>query len=730
MKRLSALIFSALLCAVPAGAAGLPVYKDSTASVERRVNDLVKRMTLREKVLQLNQYVLGKNDNVNNLGVLKTDIPAEIGSLIYFSDTPELRNALQKHAMEDSRLGIPILFGYDVIHGFRTIFPIPLAQAASWNPQMVEASCGAAAREAKSAGIDWTFSPMVDVAHDPRWGRISEGYGEDPYTTSVFAAAAVRGYQGESLNGKNSIAACLKHYVGYGASEAGRDYVPTEISRQTLWDTYLPPYESGVKAGAATLMSSFNTLSGIPATANRYTLTEVLKDKWGHDGFVVSDWDAVMQLELQGMAENGKEAALLAFKAGLEMDMKDDLYGKYMEELVKEGKISEKEIDEAVKRVLRVKFRLGLFEHPYTESLPEKDRLMLPADLALSEAAAQETMVLLKNSGQVLPLDGGKRILLTGPVVADKEALMGNWSGRGRAADVVDIVDGMRREFPSSDVSFVAGCSFEGDDTTGYAAAAAAAREADAVIVCLGEKRRWSGENCSRSTIALPAVQEGLLAAVRRAGKPVVLLLSSGRPIDVTRMELLADAILEIWQPGTCGGYAVAGILSGRYNPSGKLPVTFPYTSGQIPIYYNRRNSARRGTQGLYQDIPSTPMYEFGHGLSYTEFEYGPLKLSSDRVKKDGLLTAEVTVRNIGKRDGCETVHWFICDPFCHITRPVKELRHFEKKLIRAGESSTFVFEIDPWRDLSFVDGNGDRFLDAGRYEIIVGDSRVAIEVY
>lgn len=713
-----------------AGAASKPVYKDSSAPVERRVSDLVGRMTLREKILQLNQYVLGKNDNVNNLGELKSDIPAEIGSLIYFSDEPALRNALQKRAVEDSRLGIPILFGYDVIHGFRTIFPIPLAQAASWNPQMVEASCRAAAREAKYAGIDWTFSPMVDVARDPRWGRISEGYGEDPYTASVFAAAAVRGYQGESLDSPGSIAACLKHYVGYGASEAGRDYVPTEISRQTLWDTYLPPFEAGVKAGAATLMSAFNTLSGIPASANRYTMTEVLKERWGHDGFVVSDWDAVKQLVLQGMAEDDREAALLAFKAGLEMDMKDDLYGKYLGELVEEGKISEKEIDEAVKRVLRVKFRLGLFEHPYTESLPEKDRLMLPADLELSEAAAQETMVLLKNSGQVLPLEGRKRILLTGPVVTDKEALMGNWSGRGRAADVVDILDGMRREFPSSEVSYVAGCGFEGDDTTGYAATAAAAREADVVVVCLGEKRRWSGENCSRSTIALPVVQEGLLAAVRRSGKPVVLLLSGGRPLDVTRMESMADAVLEIWQPGTMGGYAAAGILSGRYNPSGKLPVTFPYTTGQIPVYYNRRNRARRGTQGFYQDIPSTPMYEFGYGLSYTEFEYGPLKLSSDRVSRKGSLTAEITVKNVGKRDGYETVHWFICDPFCHITRPVKELRHFEKQLIRPGESRTFTFEIDPWRDLSFVDGNGDRFLDSGRYEIIVGDSRVAVEVY
>ena len=665
---------------------------------------------------------MGKNDNVNNIGELNTDIPAEIGSLIYYSDDPILRNALQRHAMEDSRLGIPILFGYDVIHGFKTIFPIPLAQAASWNPAMTKKASEIAASEAKSAGIDWTFSPMVDVARDPRWGRISEGYGEDPYTASVFATAAVHGYQGESLDGKNSIAACLKHYAGYGASEAGRDYVPTEISRQTLWDSYLPPFEAGVKAGAATLMSAFNTLSGIPATANHYILTEVLKDMWKHDGFVVSDWDAVMQLVLQGMAKDDREAALLAFKAGLEMDMKDNLYGKYMEELVRDGSIKEKEIDEAVKRVLRVKFRLGLFDRPYTEQKPATQRLMLPSSLEMSEAVAQETFVLMKNNGPVLPLSRPGRILLTGPLAEEREAIMGNWSGRGRAQDVANIAEGMSKEFGSSSVSVVRGCDFEGSDTTGYAAAFAAAKEADVVVACLGEKRRWSGENCSRSTIALPSVQEGLLAAVRRAGKPVALLLSSGRPLDVSRMEPLADAMLEIWQPGTMGGYAVAGIVSGRYNPSGKLPVTFPYTSGQIPIYYNHRNRSRRGTQGLYQDIQSTPMYEFGYGLSYTEFEYGDLKLSSDSVSKTGKLTASITVKNVGARDGYETVHWFISDPYCHITRPVKELRHFEKLLLKAGESKTFTFEIDPWRDLSFVDDKGNRFLDSGSYNIIVKD--------
>ena len=382
-----------------------------------------------------------------------------------------------------------------------------------------------------------------------------------------------------------------------------------------------------------------------------------------------------------------------------------------------------------MKRVLRVKFRLGLFDRPYTEQKPATQRLMLPSSLEMSEAVAQETFVLMKNNGPVLPLSRPGRILLTGPLAEEREAIMGNWSGRGRAQDVVNIAEGISKEFGSSSVSVVRGCDFEGSDTTGYAAAFAAAKEADVVVACLGEKRRWSGENCSRSTIALPSVQEGLLAAVRRAGKPVVLLLSSGRPLDVSRMEPLADAMLEIWQPGTMGGYAVAGIVSGRYNPSGKLPVTFPYTSGQIPIYYNHRNRSRRGTQGLYQDIQSTPMYEFGYGLSYTEFEYGDLKLSSDSVSKTGKLTASITVKNVGERDGYETVHWFISDPYCHITRPVKELRHFEKLLLRAGECKTFSFEIDPWRDLSFVDDKGNRFLDSGSYNVIVKDRSASFEL-
>ena len=705
------------------------LYKDASAPVEERVEDLLSRMTLEEKILQLNQYTLGRNTVENNLGEAVREIPAEIGSLIYFSDDAQLRNVMQKKAMEESRLGIPILFGHDVIHGYRTIFPIPLAQACSWNPVLAEKACSISAQEAASSGVDWTFSPMVDVARDPRWGRVMEGYGEDVYTNSVFCEAAVRGYQGEDLASPNSIAACLKHYVGYGASEAGRDYVPTEISDQTLWDTYLPPFEAGVKAGAATLMSAFHNISGVPASANRYILTEILKEKWGHDGFVVSDWDAVRQLKNQGMAKDGKEAALLAFNAGIEMDMVDDLYLKHIPELLDEKKISMSQVDEAVRRVLRVKFRLGLFERPYTEEVTESERYLLPESMEVAEQLAVESVVLLKND-DVLPVENAKRIALIGPMAATQYDHLGNWIARGKAEDVISISDGMKEEFAGkAEIVTMNGCDFEGEDRSGFACAVKAAKSSDVVVMCLGLKGKWSGENCSRSMIELPAIQEELLKAVAAVGKPMIVLNSSGRPVDLHRIEGYADAIMQIWHPGVCAGKAVAGLLSGRYNPSGKLAMTFPYNTGQIPIYYNRRNSGRRGTQGLYKDVQSEPLYEFGHGLSYSKFEYGPLTLSSDRITQDDPLVAELVVRNVSDRDGLETVHWYICDPYSHITRPVKELKFFEKKMIRAGEEVLFRFEIDPIRDLGFVDRTGRRYLDKGEYYIMVGQHKETIEV-
>ena len=707
----------------------IPLYKDAKAPIEKRIDDLISRMTLEEKVLQLNQYTLGRNNNVNNVGEEVKKVPSEIGSLIYFDINPELRNSMQKKAMEESRLGIPIIFGYDAIHGFRTIYPISLGQACSWNPGLVEQACAVSAQEARMSGVDWTFSPMIDVARDPRWGRVAEGYGEDPYTNGVFAAASVRGYQGDDMSAENRMAACLKHYVGYGASEAGRDYVYTEISAQTLWDTYLLPYEMGVKAGAATLMSSFNDISGVPGSANPYIMTEILKKRWKHDGFIVSDWGAVEQLKNQGLAATKKDAARYAFNAGLEMDMMSHAYDRHLKELVEEGKVTMAQVDESVRRVLRVKFRLGLFERPYTPVTNEKDRFFRPQSMAVAAQLAAESMVLLKNDNQILPLTNKKKIAVVGPMAKNGWDLLGSWCGHGKDTDVEMLYDGLTAEFGGdAELRYAMGCKPQGNDRSGFAGALDVARWSDVVIVCLGEMLTWSGENASRSTIALPQIQEELVKELKEAGKPIILVLSNGRPLELNRMEPLCDAILEIWQPGINGARSMAGILSGRINPSGKLAMTFPYSTGQIPIYYNHRKSGR-GHQGFYKDITSDPLYPFGHGLSYTEFKYGTVTPSATKVKRGDKLSAEVTVTNTGARDGAETVHWFISDPYCSITRPVKELKHFEKQLIKAGETKTFRFDIDLERDFGFVNEDGKRFLEAGEYHILVQGQTVKIEL-
>lgn len=706
MKKCFAYIIGLLLLA-SCSEGKSPLYQDASAPIEKRVEDLLSRMTLEEKILQLNQYTVGRNDNINNIGELAEKIPAEIGSLICFLESPEDRNKIQHYIVENSRLGIPCLFGFDVIHGFRTICPIPLAQAASWDPELALRGAQVAAREAYDVGIDWTFSPMVDVARDPRWGRVMEGYGEDTYLASRFSEATVRGYQGpsiESLSEPGTIAACLKHYVGYGASEAGRDYVPTEISSQTLWDTYLPPFEAGIKAGAQTVMSAFNNISGTPASANRYTMTTVLKEMWGHDGFIVSDWDAVLQLKNQGMAADDKDATALAFNAGLEMDMVDDLYRRHLPELIKEGRVSMEQVDESVRRVLRVKFRLGLFEKPYTDEKPASERILLPEYKQAALDMARESIVLLKNDDNALPVSTASRVALIGPFADSAEDMLGNWAGRGRAEDVVSYLDGLRAVYPSltyvQDIKAVQAASIH-----------------DVTILCLGQKRSWSGENTSRSDIRIPDIQQSLLRSVSRAahkgGHKLVVVLTNGRPLDLSDVEPYADAIVEAWHLGVMAGPALADVISGAESPSGHLTMTFPRSVGQIPIYYNRRSSGRRGTQGIYKDdMPITPLYEFGHGLSYATFEYSDITL-------DGL-TATVTVKNTSSVDAKEVIQWYVQDPASVITRPVKELRHFEKRMIKAGESETFTFEIDPLRDLGFVDSFGHKYVDPGEYVLSV----------
>jgi len=733
MKRILSLILILLFAQILVSAQTKnTVYKDKNASVESRIKDLVSRMNLDEKILQLNQYTAGLNTNVNNIGETTKSIPAEIGSLIYFSADPVWRNAIQKKAMEESRLGIPILFGFDVIHGFRTVYPISLAQSCSWNPALVTEAATVAAKEANLSGVDWTFSPMIDVARDPRWGRVAEGYGEDPYTNAVFGVATVIGYQGKNLSDPYSIAACLKHFVGYGESEGGRDYRYSDISNQSLWETYLPPYEACVKAGAATLMSSFNDISGVPGSANHYTLTEILKNRWKHDGFVVSDWDAIAQLINQGVAADRKEAGYKAFMAGVEMDMKDNIYFENFKVLIAEKKIPMSKVDDAVSRILRVKFRLGLFDQPYTTVVDESARYLQSESKSIAQKLAAESIVLLKNDSKTLPITkSAKLIALIGPMAADKANLLGAWSFNGRENDVESLSEGIAKEFgATSKIDVAKGCGFDGGDDSGFAEAIALAQKSDIILVCLGEKKEWSGENASRSTIALPAIQERLVQELKKTGKPIVLILSNGRPLELVRLEPLADAIVEIWQPGIAGGSALAGVLSGRINPSGKLSITFPLTTGQIPTYYNMRQSARPfGKQGDYQDISTQPLYWFGHGLSYTTFTYGTPKLSATKIKKTDKLSVEVEVSNSGNVTGAETVLWYISDPACSISRPMKELKYFDKKELAPGVKTIFKFEIDPIRDLSFTDADGKRFLESGDYYVIVNDQKIKFAI-
>lgn len=701
------------------------LYKDAAVPVDRRVDDLLSRMTLEEKIMQLCQYTAGGNTNENNVEV-KADHPLTSGSYIYYGTDPGFRNRLQRRIMTETRLGIPAIFAQDVIHGFRTIYQIPLGQACSFNPGLAAGACAMAAAEARRSGIEWTFSPMVDVARDGRWGRISEGYGEDPYMNSVMGAAAVRGYQGESLASGVSVAACLKHYVGYGASEGGRDYRPADISDRALWNTYLPPFHAGVEAGAATVMSGFNDISGVPASANYYTLTEILRNRWGFDGFVVSDWDSVRQLVNQRVASDDADAAMLALNAGVDVDMADGLYADYLARLIGEGKVSMDRVDRAVAQVLKLKFELGLFDNPYTPAVPAEERVLTPGNRRIALEMARESAVLLKNEGNLLPL-AGKKIALIGPMADDGAGLNGNWSCHGVAAETVTFRQALTRTFPAT--VYARGCGFDSISPAEISEAVRAAQEADVVVLCLGEMPKWSGENGSRSTLSLPDAQERLAAEISAVGKPVVLVLTSGRPLELRRLEPMAGAVLQMWQPGTEGGTALAEILSGEVCPSGKLAVTFPYSTGQVPIYYGARPNARTGGQGNYQDIQDAPLYPFGYGLSYTEFSYSNLRVSAPAFTDPALpVEISVDVTNTGRCTGKETALWFVSDEVSAVARPVRELRHFEKRELQPGETATFTFSLIPSRDLPYYTPDGEPVLEPGRFTVSVAGLSIPLD--
>ncbi|NWG34688.1 MAG: glycoside hydrolase family 3 C-terminal domain-containing protein [Chloroflexi bacterium] len=694
----------------------------SNKTDETFVNQLLSQMTLEEKLGQLNQVNPGDRFDSSLLregkaGSLINASGALTGQGFSDSGSAELSNHFQQLALE-SRLKIPLLFGRDVIHGFRTVFPIPLAQAAAFNPHLARQAASVAAREATASGIKWTFAPMLDIARDPRWGRVAEGNGEDPFLGAQMAGAVVQGFQGDDLSAPDALVACAKHYVGYGAAEGGRDYENGEISEPTLRDIYLPPFRAAVQAGAGTLMSAFIDLNGIPATANRRLLTDILRGEWGFDGFVVSDWESVKELIQHGVAEDEAHAARLALQAGLDMDMVSGVYLNTLGESLQRGKISIEEIDEAVRRILRIKHRAGLFAQPFTDPLRAPRDLLTPEARSLARDFARQSMVLLKNDRDLLPLKGFRRILLAGPFVHARGELFGTWTPDGRAEDVTPLDEALRQTAPNSVELWFA----ETSDLALHLA-----HHADAVVLLLGEHPARSGENCNISDLSLPPGQAEFVQAMAALGKPLALVVFAGRPLAITSQVQVVDAALYAWHPGIEGGAALGEILFGIASPSGRLPITFPRATGQIPIYYNRKNSGRPiNPQGefrtRYLDLPPSPLFPFGFGLTYTRFEYSNLTLSSDTLRGALAISAEVT--NIGACAGTEVVQLYVRDLIGSLTRPIRELKGFQRITLQPGESRRVSFTLRE-EDLTFTRADGAFGVEPGNFHVwIAPDSQ------
>ncbi|GGE03856.1 glycosyl hydrolase [Marinithermofilum abyssi] len=688
---------------------------------ERRIDKLLAKMTLKEKVGQLTQR--GKITSKEREMVRE----GKIGSFLNLRG-PEKVREIQRIAVEESRLGIPLLIGDDVIHGYRTIFPIPLGEASSWDPELMEETAAIAAGEAAVDGIRWIFAPMVDIARDPRWGRIAEGAGEDPYLCATIARAKVRGFQ-RIREGGGPTAACPKHFAAYGLAEAGRDYNTVDVSELRLRQTYFPPFQAALEEGAATIMAAFNDLNGIPCTGNRWLLKEVLQEEWGFPGFVVSDWCSVYELVSHGNAADREEAARLAIGAGTHMDMHARVYPEHLPRLAAEGKVPETAINDAVRRVLRVKFWLGLFDDPYPQAGGGETVFLRKEHREKAREAAGKSMVLLKNEAGLLPLDPSlASIAVIGPLADAKSDLLGCWAGQGESSDVISVLEGIRQRVgPDTDLHYVRGCDVDGDDESGIAEAVKAARKADVVVLVVGEGADMSGENHNRTSLDLPGVQPELVRAVHGTGTPVVLVLINGRPLALPWEDRHISAILEAWHPGTEGGRAVADVLFGDVNPGGKLPVTFPRSVGQVPIYYSHKKTGRPEMKS-YADSPVTPLYPFGHGLSYTRFEYRNLRLSVTTGSLDEPLTVTVEIVNAGERAGEETVQLYIGDVAARITRPVKELKGFRKVFLQPGERREVSFIVTP-EDLGYVDEKGRFILEPGMFRVWVGpDSARGLE--
>jgi len=714
------------LLALPAAAQQL--------TVEQRVDNLLAQMTLEEKVGQLNQY--SGRELTGPASSRKTDLlnsirGGQVGSMLNVKGVQATRE-IQAVALQ-SRLRIPLLFSLDVIHGYQTVFPIPLGEAASWDLAAIRESAHVAAREAAASGIHWTFAPMVDVGRDPRWGRVMEGAGEDTYLGAQIARARVLGFQGEKLGGTDAVMACAKHFAAYGAALAGRDYNAVDLSEQQLWETYLPPFKAAADAGVATFMNSFNTLNGVPATASAYLQRDILKGQWQFPGFVVSDWGSIREMVPWGYAQNLTDAAQKALAAGSDMDMESDAYHTNLAALVRAGKVDGALVEDAVRRVLRKKFELGLFDDPYrfSDAKREKQVLSDPHHRAAARQMAQKSLVLLKNERQVLPLSARlPTVALIGPLAKAKRDLDGSWTVQPDTSRITSLYEGLsQRAGSKTRLLYAKGCEVLGDSRQGFAEAVETARKADVVVLAVGETWDMSGEAKSRADLRLPGVQEELFRALHATGKPIVVVLLAGRPLIFNAIADSAAAILYAWWPGSEGGAAVADVLYGDYNPAGKLPATFPRAVGQLPLTYQQYSTGRPVLKpgeiryrSAYIDAPNTPRYAFGYGLSYTTFEYSDLQISQPALAPGEAVQVRFTLKNTGKYAGEEVAQLYMHDPVASVVRPVKELKDFHKVRLRPGESQTIVFTVNQDK-LSFFNSRLQWVAEPGEFNLMIGSA-------
>ena len=697
------------------------------------IEDLLSKMTLDEKLGQMTLFTTDWESTGPTIrDGYQNDVRSGRCGALFNSHTAAFTRQLQKIAVEESRLKIPLLFGYDVIHGYKTMFPIPLGEAASWDLEAMRRSAEVMSKEAAAAGLHWTFAPMVDISREPRWGRVMEGAGEDVFLGSRIAEARVRGIQGNGFQNADRVAACVKHYAAYGAPIAGRDYNSVEISERVFRETYLPPYHAAVKAGALTVMTSFNDYNGVPATANKYLLQDILRGEWGFDGMVVSDYTSVNEMVNHGVAANDTDAGILALQAGLDMDMQGAIYQDKIKQGLIDGRIDIGMVDNSVRNILNLKKKLGLFEDPYRFSNSEREAktILSKEHLEASRDVARKSVVLLKNDKNTLPLSSkNKRILIVGPLGDDKVNLIGAWSASGESTHTVSLVEGIQQHPMRSGatVDFVKGCNIEGTDTSGFADALKKASQADVIIMAIGEHRDMTGEAASRAKIRIPGVQEELLKQIYATGKPVVTIVMNGRPLVLDVVHEHTHALVEAWWLGTQTGNALADVLFGAYNPSGKLPISFPRHEGQIPVYYNSKSTGRPYDPSVkwntqYQDMPNSPFYSFGYGLSYTTFSYSIPKVDKSQFTANDKITVSVDVSNTGMYDGEEVVQLYIRDLVASVTRPMRELKAFRKLMIKKGETKTVSFELDK-ESFSLFNQKMNWVTEPGDFDIFVGPS-------